>query len=308
MNKLLLVLGALLIVVTPVLALDVNDTESTNVTVTVATKVMIDINPASFTWTGVDPGSVGGPSQEANNYPAIQIENIGSRNITHIWFNNTWSNGREFATGTNASIDSGNFVVLAREGETDFWFAARKEWNESRSLVYLRDPSGNLPPSSNYYYGRFHNTSYEYFWMTAKTGYCNTTGHTFLIGNTPHTETQTGTTDFSGTYITSVTLTNAGGDDKDWGYAAITSGPLNGYCIAVYYTCDQVLFYKWNKDAPGGESCSNAQYFWSASGTPGYPLVPGNSTVAEIRVFVPYGIHEGKLKIGQLTVIVNDVA
>jgi len=304
---LLLALIAILPVGTVRAQLQVNDTESTNVTVTVSSVVMVDINPASFTWTGVEPGSVGGPNEETNGYFAIQIENIGSRNITHIWFNNSWSTGREFATGTNTNIDSGNFVVLAREGG-NYYFSGRREWNESRSLVYLKDFAGSIPPASNYYYGRFHNASYEYFWMTDASTYCNTTGHTIRIGNTPHTESQTGSTNFqtgSGQY-TEITLTNAGGSDASWGYAAITSGPLSGYCIAVYYTCDQVIFYKWNKDAPGGTSCTNAEYFWDANSNPGFPLVPGNSTVANIRVFVPYGIYEGQLKKGFLTVFVND--
>ena len=304
----LLVLLTLLVV--PVKAVEVNDTDIVSVDVVVANKTMVDVNPAAIRWEGVEPGAVGGPELETlgPGFYAIQIENIGSHNITHIWFNNTYPSSRPFATGSSTSYDAGNFIALRREGaSTDFFFPNRVEYNESRSLVYLKDPEGDMPPN-DWYYGRFRNTSYEYFWMV-KPGdgtYCNSSGTTFYIGNTPHTESQTGSTDFSqSAERTAVTLAQSG----EWSYGDIPAGhALENYEVAVYYTCDKVIFYKWNMDMPGATSSSNAEYFWSAdSGDwPGYPLVPGNSTVAEIRAYVPYGVYEGLVKQGTLTVLVND--
>ena len=291
----------------PVKALEVNDTDIVNVSVEVATQTWVDVNPAALTWTGVDPGSVGDSSKEqlGPHYFAIQIENIGSHNITHIWFNNTYPSSRPFATGTNASYDAGNFVVLAKEGTSNYYFPNRLEFNESRSLVYLKDPDGNMPPSSSYTYGRFRNTSYEYFWMIAKGTTCS--GTTFYLGNTPHTATQTGTTDFTGSDKISFSLNDA---DSGWCYADISGAgnPLNGmYTVYVKnQTFDQVFFAHWNKDLHGGQG-SNVKYFWDSSGDPGFPLVPGNSTAANIQVWVPYGVYEGYASQGTLTVIVNDV-
>ena len=279
----------------------------------VATKTAADINPASFTWIGIDPGSVGGPTEEVNDYFAIQIENIGSHNITHIWFNSTYPASRPFATGTNSTYDAGNFVVLAREGTTAFYFPNRLEFNESRSIVYLRDPSGNLPPSSSYSYGRFRNTSYEYFWMVSRGSNCD--GQTFYIGESPHTELQTGTTNFQGAGTSDdgvcVVELQASSAKPGWCYSDLPDSQTDPDCskfnYAVYVkneTYDQVFFVHWNKDWGEG---TNVEYFWSADtgDYPGFPLVPGNSTVAQIRVFVPYGVYEGYVKQGVLTVLVT---
>jgi len=294
---------ATLMLASPVFALQVNDTDTAAVSVELASKTMVDVNPAELTWTGLNPGSEGTSSDEANGYFAIQIENIGSHNITHIWFNVSNPSSRPFATGTNASYDAGNFVVLAREGSSNYYFPNRLEFNESRSLVYLKDPEGDMPPD-DWHYGRFRNTSYEYFWMAQKGATC--AASTFYIGDVPHTESQTGKTDFSSaTGRTQVTLSDA---EDGWCYGDIGgSNPFSGvYTIYVKNdTFDQVYFAHWNKDLHGG-SGSNVAYFWDATSDPGIPLVPGNSTAANIRVWVPYGVYEGFSNQGTLTVIVND--
>jgi len=289
----------------PVRALEVNDTDTVNISIRVANRTMIDVNPAALVWTGINPGGVGYPDD--SGYFAIQIENIGSHNITHIWFNATYPTTRPFASGTNTVYDAGNFVVLAREpagGATQtscegvtYYFPNRLEYNESRSLVYLKDPSGNMPPdTSSYSYGRFRNSSYEYFWMVSRGTNC--VGQTFYIGNTPHTETQTGTTDFTGTDVTSFNLA-ASSSHPGWCYGNITAGhPLEGYTVYVKNeTYDQVFFVHWNKDFEEGST----EYFFSGN------LVPGNSTVACIQVWVPYGVYEGWVSQGTLTVLVNDL-
>jgi len=168
-----------------------------------------------------------------------------------------------------------------------------------------------MPPNtSKYRYGRIRNTSYEYFWMFSYTGTWNCGNTPIRIGKLPHTESQTGSTNFqtgSGEYDEfNIQIVNA-----NWGAVHINAGPLTGYCLAIPRpACDRVILYKWNKDMPGSEfHCLNAEYFWSADPgeTPGLPLVPGNSTVANIRVWVPYGVYEGYAKTGTLTVYVNDV-
>ncbi len=299
-----IIVGLLLLVglISVGFALDVNDTDTVNITVTVSTKTMIDVNPAALTYSNVDPGSTKNVSDEG--YYAIQIENIGSHNITHIWFNNTMPSERPFATANASKYNAGNFVALRKEGATgQYWFPNRLEFNETRSLVYLKDPSGNMPPSG-YSYGRFRNNSFEYFWMLDSLTNCNATGTQFYIGDKPHTENATGTTDFTQSDHQTISLTNvATATNWSWGY--ISSGPLTGYGVAVYYTCDRVMFVHWNKDAPGADTDSNIPYFWDASGSDPN-LTPGNSTVAEIAVYVPYGVMEGTVEQGKLTVIVND--
>jgi hypothetical protein len=278
--------------------LTVNNTESADIEVNISSVIMVDITPADFSWDGIDPGGVGDNTTEGTGYYAIQIENIGSRNISYVWFNSTYPTINPFGTGNN-SADAGNFVVLSKNtSSTEYWFINRAEYNTTTELVYLKDPDGNMPPnSSKYIYGRYHNASNEYFWMINSTSACNVTGTTIYVGNGSHSKTQTGTTNFETGAVESFTLTNY----ENYGYGDITTGPLNGLCVAVDSTCTRVFFSKWNADAPF-HLCDNSNYAWNYSAD-GY-LVPGDSFAMGIKVYVPYGIYEGSVT-GQITAIVN---
>jgi hypothetical protein len=281
--------------------LTVDDNESADITVNVSSKVMIDITPASFTWSPVDPGSVGDSNDEANGYYAIQIENIGSQNITHVWFNATYPTNNPFGVGSNAETDAGNYVVLSKNTSSDeFWFINRVEYNTTAELVYLKDPDGNMPPNaSKYIYGRYRNASNEYFWMIDANSNCNASGTAIYIGNTSHSKTLTGTTDFtSGDKWTGSMSTY-----ENYGYDDIDGGPLNGLCVAVDSTCTRVFFSRWNADAPF-HKCTNVNYAWD-SAVDGQ-LVPGDSFAMKIQVYVPFGIYEGQSNAGKIFAIVNN--
>ncbi len=285
--------------------LTVDDSESATIQINISSKVMVDITPASFSWSPVDPGGVGDNTTELNGYYAIQIENIGSQNITHVWFNASYPTSNPFGSGSNAYVNAGNFVVLSKNTSSDeFWFINIVEYNTTAELVYVKDPQGNMPPNANkYVYGRYHNSSNEYFWMIDNNTVCNVSGTTMYIGNVSHSKTQTGTTNFNSTTdVESFTLTNYEG----WGYADITDGPLNGLCVAVKSDCTQVFFSKWNADAPF-HLCSNVNYAYdyNETGTPTY-LVPGDSFAMKIKVYVPFGIYEGQAQAGTIWAIVNN--
>jgi len=273
----------------------VTRTDEVNVSVTVAQKTMIDVTPTSLTWTNVDPGSEAGSSAEASGYGQIQIENIGSTNITGVWINNSYPSSRPFGSGTNASYDAGNFVVLSRQSSSDYMFPNRVEYNASNTIVYLSTETG-------WYYGRFRNASHEYFWaVDAASGECNVTGRVFRIGINEHNQTVTGDVDFTNTAsdYNQYTLTNAP-DDTAWGYAAINVSASNWQmCVAIKNTCDTAMFYRWNTDAPGGSSCGYAENFTTSA------LTPGSWVIANVRVRVPYGVHWGTTGStqGKLTVI-----
>ena len=306
--KMLIIALALFFMISVASAEDL--TGNVTVSVTVSSVTWVNIDPETFSWT-VNPGSEGGPAQEGSGYGYIQIENIGSRNITKIWFNNSFESSRPFGTGSNASYDSGNYVVIGNETDTPtgaFFFPNRVEFNESRSIVYLKDVDGNMPPSSHWWYGRFRNASFEYFWMMKNNteGLCNYTGN-FYIGKVPHTRTQTGSVDFSNAgNRDTVSLTAIAG--TGWAVGSIPGTNANGgYCVAMKYTCDQVFFYKWNVDMPGAfAQCTTATYFLNATSTSAGALVPGESIVARIRVRVPYGVYEGISKQGLLQVLASD--
>lgn len=284
--------------------LTAEDNESATVTVNISSITMIDITPADFEWSGLYPGDVGDSSDEQKgNYYAIQIENIGSKNITHVWFNASYPTSNPFGTGNN-SADAGNFVVLSKNTSSDdFWFINRVEYNTTAELVYLKDPEGNMAPNaSKYIYGRYHNASNEYFWMINKVTGCNGSA-TIYIGNTSHSKTQTGTTNFESGDVESFSLSTY----ENYGYADIDIGPLDGMCVAVDSTCTQVFFSKWNADAPF-HLCNNANYAYdyNETGTP-TPLVPGDSFAMNIKVYIPFGTYAGSTT-GEIYAIVNSVA
>ena len=270
--------------------------DTINVNVTVSEKTIIDITPTYFSWTNLDPGSEGGPANETNGWGAIQIENLGSSNISYIWFNATHPSSRPFGTGANGSYDAGNFVVVKRNASNqDFYFPNRVEFNASDSIIYLNVPGG-------WYYGRFRNADREYFWTVNATNLeCNKTTIEFRIGKDAHNQSSQGSIDLTNAanYYTA-TLTN----DGDWGYAElnITEDASEAYCVAVKQSCDQVMFYKYNKDAPGGGvgECSNAYYFSSST------LTPGSWIIANIRVRIPYGVAYGSINQGSLTIFAQN--
>ena len=296
---------------------EVNDSQNSTIQVTIAPQTYINLDPALLNWVGVNPGDEGNSTHEQNGYSGIQIENIGSKNITYIWLNATYPSNRPQATGTAALYDTGNFVAIAKEGGR-FYFPNRVDYNETRSLIYLKDPGGARPPDAGtYHYGRFRNASKEWFWFVDSTGSgegdeCNETGTTFYIGDDAHTRTSTGSVDFSACAgaltgapagnCRSGTLTNDA-DNTQWGYADVNVGGAH-YTVAVNYACNMTMWNHWNMDGPGAEKGSYAEMFWNGSSNGNF--TPGNSTVAEIKVFVPYGTYEGNIASGQLTVIVSD--
>lgn len=300
-----------------VLAVPVNDTETANISVTISTKTMVNIDPYVLTWAALEPGTIGNYSGEQNGYFAIQIENIGSHNITHIWFNATYPAERPFATANATKYDAGNFVVLAKEPGAganasncevlgkyaDFKYPNLVEYPEVRALVYVRDDNNNMPPL-NRDYGRFRFASEEYFWMISNATNCG--GGSFMIGNNAHTELSTGTVDFSD--VDHVTISLAATGEDGWCYGTVGGGHnLTGYGVLVQNATSgatrKVMLVWWNKDAL--DSGSVGEYFWNST-TDG-PMVPGNSTAACIKVYIPYGVYEGTVNTGILTVLANSV-
>jgi hypothetical protein len=298
--------------------LTVNDSDYVDIEVNISTRCMIDVEPAALAWTGVAPGGVGDNDSEqlGPGYFAIQIENIGSRNISQVWFNATYPSASPFARGNASYTDAGNYVVLSNITNTtqpsseNFWFINRAEYNETRELVYLRDPSGNLPPNgASYTYGRFRNTSNEYFWMYDKVdGNCNASG-VLYIGSEAHTRTETGTTNFQtqaagGTFTTTdlVTYNEAG---KSFAVGNVnSSSPLAGYAVAMSPNCT-LFFSKWNRDYPFSFLNTNAVFANEVVGHPTNHLWPGDSFALAIKVYVPYGIYEGQSQDGRIWAIVT---
>lgn len=314
-------------------------TNKLDVNVSVADQTIIDIQPSRFAWgyggSGINPGEIAGPSRELNGYGRIQVENLGSVNISQIWFNTTAPSQRPFGTANRNNYDSANFIQLSSNKSSpgslrdDNAFVGRTEYGldqpTGKDIIYLNTPS-------NWDYGRFRNGSYEYFWTVDDTA--GLSGATFRIGYNHHDSNQTGSTN----------LDNAcsGGDESGSancnGYSLSTSGTGPTYAYTevyvgaedtssvtpsspgsngVYYCAvmqesqitgtgnPKVQFIKWNPGHPGvqaaGSDCGTVtQYLIGGSSN---QLAPGDWTKMNIRANIPYGVVSGNVPTGQLTVL-----
>ena len=306
--KPLLLAFLLLLLVTSAFAAaptNITATKSISITVEVRERTLVDIQPNSLSWTGsdaVDPGSTGVDK-------GVQIENIGSTNISYIWFNTTYPTTRPFGSGNPALYNPGNFVIIKRNTTgSPYYFVNLVEYNETRP-IYLT-LAGTCTTN-----GRFRMGGEEFFWCLDPdvNGDCNSSAANFYIGKTAHNQSQTGTVDFSGSCDAGLTAT--GGNDcrtgtltgtaSNWGWGDVIVGQNqanNNYSIAVNQQCTTIHFYHWNKDEPGATSGTNifAEYF--VSPTQGI-LAPGGYTIGNVRVKVPYGTPVGTMSNGVLTVM-----
>ena len=271
-------------------------TDTVTISVNVSQLTLVDINPANLTWgsgtTVLNPGSVGDSSKEANGYENIWIENIGSTNITHIWFNNSYESSIPFGTGNPAAYDPANMVTISN-GSSPYQFINRVEYNES-DYMYL-----TLPASWSAF-GRLRNATQEWFWALVPNTDCS--DGTIYISTSAKTVTDTGDTDLTDN---SYTLNQVGSE----GIVNVTVGGEH-YCVIVPSSCSYVKFSRWNYDEVSKHaSCANdpvlaSGYYYNGA------LVPGAVTKAWVHVHVPYGVPYGEIGSTQtrkLTVIVNDI-
>jgi hypothetical protein len=317
------------------------------VEVNISEKTIVDIQPKTFAWgsggSQVQPGDIAGPDEEANGYGRIQIENLGSVNINQLWFNTTYPAQRPFGTGNQGTYDSANFIALDSNtsGRNDHnQFVNRKEYGldqsnagQTQDIIYL-----DTPP--NWDYGRFRDSSQEYFWTVDDTG-GDLGGASFRIGVDPHNESQTGSTNLntqcaggdegagggSNTECNGYTLTTNG----DWAYTDVEIGaPDNSndalpgadegkiYCAVMnqtQVTADgtteddrpAVYFLKWNKGFPSATQgdCGTATNYTIGSDGEFNSLTPGQWITQNIRARVPYGVVSAELPTGSLYVLAN---
>jgi len=292
--------------------------------VTVAKKTMVDIQPDLLAWHDVFPGYETNASDLvgwSSKKPAIQIDNIGSTNISKIWFNTSYPPDSPFGTGLASEYDTGNFAVIKRNatgGDNDtYFFVNRVEYNESE-LIYLILPS----PKSEWAHGRFRSANKEWFWAINVTG-DNCSDQIFKITKDPHNQSQLGDYDLTGCNVAlSGPAARAGGTCREdaltptaqppytgndmWGYKNLHIGTdtnYDNYTVAVHWNCSKqvtAMFYKWNKDAPGAQEDGNYSKYFSEE-----TLKPGQHIIGHVKLRIPYGTAAGNIT-GALTVTVQE--
>jgi len=288
-----------------------NDSEDAVVSVWISSVTWVNIDPDSLSYSGLTPGMETTASLEVSKYWAIEIENIGSQNITKLWANTTFETTRPWGSGDPTRYNAGNFILLtANSTDSNLYFVNRVEYNESDVLVYLKDPEGDMPVTG-WVPGRFRNSSNEYFWMVqnpATLGRGCNESTSIRIGTVPHTRTQTGTVDFQAGPTTNVGLTTGTAPTaNEWAIGSVTAGAAPGYCVAVKYDCSQVWFYHWNMDAPGATNaaCTQAKYLNTATSRSVGSLAPGAYFASNVTLRIPYGVAQGNIT-GVLTIMASD--
>ncbi|MFH1127230.1 MAG: hypothetical protein V1718_03940 [archaeon] len=281
--------------------------DSITISINISEKSMVDINPANLSYGPLPPGSVGDSDDEnIGNYSGIWIENIGSTNITKIWFNNTYPSERPFGSGDPLKYDAGNFVVIANESTGTYYFSNRVEYPRTdQDTLYVTMPTSPrlFDFGAGDIFGRFRNASFEYFWAieTGSSGNCS--DGTIYYSGDAHTMTETGDVNLDDGNPSPKILISTG---VGWSATNITFPAAGGsnYCVSVPDDCSKVIFHRWNADIPGagGSVCAGIGYFLNSSVS---PLFPGNVTKGNIKVHVPYGVPMGAIKSGLLTVYVT---
>ena len=276
-----------------------NDTDTAGVSVTVNNQTIINIVPSNWTISSINPGS-------AAVNTSFSLENLGSANITLIWASVSQPTSNPFG-GSASGFNAGNYIAL--RNYTGVGGSQDGKLNLVDILEYnMSKPSYvTTPATCGTTFGKIRNSSYEYFWcLTNSTG--NVSNNTIIIGRTPHSDTQLGTIDLSGSDTDTITL-NSGA--ATWGANDVTgtiptTNPLYPGCIRVQNDTSAIgagqatiRMFKWNADIIA--DCTAIPYIFINSLTNYFGA--GQILPLDIAVFVPYGASAGSMSMGILTII-----
>lgn len=199
-------------------AVSENDTESSDVNVTIASTVAVDLHPEQLTYPQATVGSQ--VTSTDRSFTSVDIENVGSEYIDQIWVETTQPGSEPFGTGLPGNYDAGNFFQIKPnnasgklKGDSDaYHFVNRIEYatyNDSLVPSYINAPSSGTYESTtgsasanDVAVGRFRVGDEEYFFaipVSGGSGSCDGTGghNTLLVAKQPHTETSTTPIDFT---------------------------------------------------------------------------------------------------------------
>jgi hypothetical protein len=280
-----------------------NDTATVDVTVSASTLVDISPNITIF-------GTLGVNSTSATN--TTTIVNIGSNPITSVYASVTndaagaGSGGYFGPFGQDAvsNYNAGNFLQIDNDTTgSDFFFVNKNEFNTevpgyvtnaTSQVAFFRIRVGG----EGEYFASLRNTT---------TGGSGCHNGTLAISSVAFNQKNSGETDFSdGTPAFTQLVGTAAAEalpraDPGWGFADFTIGG-NGYCVAVNNSCNELKLIKWNQGVPPYDTdnrCTNDMNLWSTT------INPGGIHNINLRVAVPFGVSDGSVGQGTLTIHIN---
>ncbi|WEL23052.1 hypothetical protein [Candidatus Nanohalovita haloferacivicina] len=198
---------------------DVNTSESSNITVSVASKTAIDVKPESLDYNSLDVGTQTLTGDNGgNSFGSIELENIGSEYIDRVWTSATAPSDNPFGTGLPGEYDAGNFLQIkpanssskssVRGNTSTYHYVNRHEyansWSSERGDIpsYIEAAPTEVDSGvDDVYVGRFRAGSEWYFWVipVASDDICDgSSGPSIIrVGNTAHSPDSFGTVDFT---------------------------------------------------------------------------------------------------------------
>lgn len=304
---------------------DVNDTDNSTVTVQVAEKTAIDISPDTLDYNDVSPGSTQFGTDndgENENFTHVELENIGSTNISRVWMNASTPSSSPFGSGIASNYDAGNFIQIKPQDDLsnvgvvnyDSWtFVTREEFSTDNVPEYIFEPT-----SGSWEVGRFRVADQEYFWAMEQpsdsASTCSTNSESFRVGNVAHNKTATGSNDFrdSSEYIGYQPTNNTAN-----GAAVVDDVNISGANYRVKIDCSStsatgdvtVTRSRFNTEL-GYEDVTSittgaAEYLLNEPASADAALQPGEHFSVQTRVSVPQGVASGRVDDGFLRVLVN---
>lgn len=307
---------------------------SSDISVSVSDETAVDIDPDELTYQDLTPGDTQLLTED--NIDGLQIENVGSTNITQVFASTQEPSTTPFATGDPSNYISSNFLQVwvneteegfedledSLNGNDGYEFLNRKDFAEVRDLAYIF-----LESEEDQEYGRFRAGEEEYFWAveTVEEGVDDfaTVDPELRVGETAHTSDQTGTNDFSdgaGDYETYnlVDVSDQVDDSEDgvFGLATNVEVPVGDtvddhryYDVVVQlddtvnegvYTVRTTYNAEWNGLDLDDEG-TVVEYVYDSTNTGGIELAPGDSFPVRTAVEVPRGVAQGSIDTGTVT-------
>ena len=266
-----------------------DDTAEVTIDVNVTEAASITVVPDYLNWSQITTGNPGG-------YKNLTVKNSGSLNVSQIYAyvdTITDETTRPIGSADPSDFAAGGTITIRNDTNTKYYFAGRLEWNWTENIPSHDWSNVNDPVA----WGYFRNTSSDYVWVlgngTAAVGdadgiYCNDSGQ-FSI----ETQVDLGTTP-TRTPDNTILLTPSSNEPETWGYGNMTSGPLNGHCVAAFYDCTKIYIFKYDERS-NFTDCANTDYLHVAN------LTPGNTFMVRVDAWIPNGVPSGNLSQATLT-------
>ncbi|MFB6241450.1 MAG: hypothetical protein ABEJ36_01445 [Candidatus Nanosalina sp.] len=322
------------------LSITANASETTDVNVTIASEVAVDVEPNILQYKNVSVGTQ--VNKTERSFSGITIENTGSEYIDRIWVNASEPENRPFGTGIPGNYDAGNFLQVKPQlnslgvsgaSVSEYHFVNRIEYEipPSRVPTYIVAPENQvtLPNGQtvsavggDIKVGRFRRGD-EHIWFiiaTPDTANCeggnSNPGAMIRVGDTSSTPSRLGTVDFTDdnsgawTQYQIDTLSNTG--TVGIAGSAVTLNFKNDspkYDLLTH--CDSSSSYvtreRFAVDYDGATDLQSngyaTQYILRSANTADTMLLPGGTIPLPVAIEVPTGVAEGNVELGQLRIL-----